>query len=60
MKAGCAGVEEIFAVHHVEHRVVFLRIGWIAVCRGKPDAEGLCVSEDCAGEGSLLEVSDDG
>ena len=60
MKAGCAGIEEIFAVHHVENSVVFLCIGRIVVCRGKPDAEGLCVSEDCAGEGSLLEVSDDG
>jgi hypothetical protein len=60
VKAGCAGIEEIFAVHHVEDRVAFLCIGWIVVSRGKPDAEGLRVSEDCAGEGSLLQFSDDG
>jgi hypothetical protein len=60
MKAGGAGVEEIFAVHHVEDWILFLRVGGIVVSGWKPNEEGLRIAEGCAGEVPLLQVSDYG
>lgn len=54
VRAVGAGVEELFAVEHVENGVAFLRVDGIVVSGREPDAEGLRVAEDCAGEGFFL------